>query len=279
MKENKLNIVIPQWQGGGQDLCTWYGAYALKENYLKDDGAVVVDIGTEDIGPVKNDILAYDDIMEDIGKVNEVLKENNPDKIFTLGGGCDADTPCAAWLNKKLNGDMAVVYIDSHGDLNTPKASDSKLYYGMSLRALTGESDPWIIGQLASTVSPNQLILCANRNLDPEELDFKKQNGVSDFPVETIESDPSVVAAEIARKGFNNVYIHIDLDSTDPEEFTLTPVPEPNGLKCDTLVTLIEEIRKSGVRIAGFGILEYCGTKEDKGNDLITRLVDFGKNI
>lgn len=33
MKNNKLTVVIPQWQGGGQDLCTYVGAYAMKENY------------------------------------------------------------------------------------------------------------------------------------------------------------------------------------------------------------------------------------------------------
>ena len=30
----KMTIMIPQWQGGGQDLCTYYGAFAFNENYF-----------------------------------------------------------------------------------------------------------------------------------------------------------------------------------------------------------------------------------------------------
>ena len=60
----KLTIVIPQWQGGGQDLCTYYGAFAYAENYLGGAADATVEISTADIGPVRNGILGYDDILE-----------------------------------------------------------------------------------------------------------------------------------------------------------------------------------------------------------------------
>jgi arginase len=275
----KLNIVIPQWQGGGQDFCTWQGAYALRDNYLQDDSAVTVPIEKGDISPVQNNILGYEDILGAMDQVNAVLKEKKPAKIFTLGGGCDADTPCAAWLNQQYAGDLAVLYIDAHGDLNTPVSSTSKFYYGMSLRALAGEGDPEILRRLAATVKPSQLIMCANRNLDPEEIRYKKACQVSDFPVSRLEEDPSLPAKEVIRKGLQHVYIHIDLDSTDPKEFSLTPVPEPDGLKCSTLLSILQAVRESEAQVVGFGILEYAGTMADKGNSLIESLVRFGKEI
>lgn len=279
MNEKKLNIIIPQWQGGGQDYCTWYGAYALRDNYLKDEQAVTVDIPKNDISATKNNIRGYEDILACMDKVTAVLREKDPEKIFAMGGGCDADTPCSSYLNKKYGGDMAMVYIDAHGDLNTPEASASKLYYGMSLRALCGEGDQGILGKLSSAVRPSQLIMCANRNLDPEEIRFKKEQNVSDFTVETLNNNPGAVAEEIARKGYHHVYIHIDFDSLDPSAFPLTPVKEPDGLKAETLVKLVQAVRESGADIVGFGLLEYCGTAKDTGNALLEKLTAFGKAI
>lgn len=275
---DKLNLVIPQWQGGGQNLNTFHAAYALRDNYLGERPSVTVDIKTDDIAPVEHDVLGYRDILDDMDRVNAVLDAAQPKKIFTLGGGCDSDTPCSAYLNKQVAGDMAMVYIDAHGDLNLPEASESKLYYGMSLRALAGDSAPEIVSRLASHVEPRQLVMGANRNLDPEELRYKADEHVSDFTVAQIEADPACIAREVAAKGYGNVYIHIDFDSLDPNEFTLTPVPEPDGLRCATLAQVVREIAKVS-NVIGFALLEYCGTKADTGNALLEELVEFGASI
>lgn len=275
---DKLNILIPQWQGGGQDLCTYYGAYALKENYLKDSDTVTAEVGTEDISPVKNDILGYDDIVSQIKGVKEILSSEKPSRIFTQGGGCDADIPCGAYLNDLLEGDMAMVYIDAHGDLNLPETSDSKLFYGMSLRTLSGDGDRDIIDLLGSSLKPEQLIMGANRALDPEEINYVKDNGISSYSVDEIENDPGIIAGTIRDKGLSSAYVHIDLDSLDPEEFRLTPVPEPSGLKRNTLLKAVKEIRDV-CDIRGFAIMEYCGTMEDKGDEFLTELISIGLDI
>lgn len=279
MKQKKLTVVIPQWQGGGQDCRTWNGAFALRDQYLKDADAVTVNIGQHAISPLKENILGYDDILHSMDLVNSVLYENNPARIFTIGGGCDADTPCAAWLNSKYKGDMAVIYMDAHGDLNTPESSESKLYYGMSLRALLSDGAPGILNRLASTIRPDQLITCGGRSLDPEETRYLRENNISAFTVEQLEQDPENAAREVIRKGFHHVYIHVDFDCLDPGEFSLTPVPEPDGLRRDTLMAVIRSLQKSGTEIVGFGLLEYAGTMNDSGDLLIDSLVSVGKKL
>lgn len=274
----KLTIVIPQWQGGGQDLCTYDGALAFNENYLGGAADATVEISTADIGPVRNGILGYDDILESMQRVNQELEAFAPSKIFTVGGGCDADTPCAAWLNKVYDGDMAVVYIDSHGDLNTPESSESHLYYGMSLRALAGETAPEYLDHLASAITPAQLITCGARNLDPAELEYKAEHQVTDFTVAALEAEPGLVAAAIAEKGFGNVYIHIDLDVLDPSEFALTPLEEPDGMTKKTLLAVLREI-KAAANVVGFGLLEYSGTMEDKDDPFLAALAEYGMEV
>ena len=122
----KMTIVIPQWQGGGQDLCTYDGAYAMLQNYLGGAADEVIGVSTEDIGPVREGILGYDDILACMKRVGQALTSAEPERIFTVGGGCDADTPCAAWLNKVYDGDMAVV-------IN----SDEDVHYGLVMKVVT----------------------------------------------------------------------------------------------------------------------------------------------
>ena len=71
----KLTIVIPQWQGGGQDLCTYEGAFAYRENYLAGAAGATVEISTADISPVREGILGYDDILESMQRVNRELQK------------------------------------------------------------------------------------------------------------------------------------------------------------------------------------------------------------
>ena len=278
MEDKKLTIVIPQWQGGGQDLSTYYGAFAMHENYLHGKADKVVEISDAEISPVEENILGYADILDGMQRVNEALEEYDPEKIFTIGGGCDADTPCAAWLNEIYDGDMAVVYIDAHGDLNTPASSDSHLYYGMSLRALAGDSAPEYIENLASTIDPEQLITCGARNLDPEEHRYKKHHDIPDFTVEQLEKDPGLVARTIAEKGYSTVYIHIDFDVLDQAEFQLTPLDEPDGMTKENLLDIIYAIRDVA-DVVGFGLLEYSGTMEDEGDPFLEELVAYGLEV
>lgn len=272
----KLNVLIPFWQGGGRDLRTYRGAYNLKNNYANDVDMEIVDVSTADIAPTENDVLGYSDILNGLDDVNYVLREKSPENIFLIGGSCESGISCIAWLNKRYAGNMAIVYIDAHGDLNTPQASDSKLFYGMGLRALTGESDPEILDKLFSTVDPKQIIMCGNRNLDEEESRFKEEHNVSDFTAGELNSDPTVVAKEIIKKGMDNVFIHIDLDCLDPSEFSESQVPEPDGLTCEALISILEKIGETS-NVVGLGILEYTGDENDKSNKLLKRLVQYGK--
>lgn len=274
MNNRGMTIVIPQWQGGGEDRSTYEGAYAFLNHYLEGKADAVIEISREPVSPLREGVLGLDDILAGMRNVKRVLNEESPGRIFTVGGGCDADAPCAAWLNKVYDGDLAVVYIDSHGDLNTPDSSESHLYYGMSLRALAGESAEEILEEMPSAISPRQLFTCAMRNLDPEEIRFKGRHAVDDFTVAELADSPQSVANAIRAKGFHNIYIHIDLDALDPGEFALTPVPEPDGMTKEALLNLCRSISEAG-NIVGFGLLEYSGTESDFGDPFLEELAAF----
>lgn len=58
----------------------------------------------------------------------ERLREDAPDKVFILGGGCDADVPVIVYLSEKYQSDLTIIWLDAHGDLNTPGESASSLF-------------------------------------------------------------------------------------------------------------------------------------------------------
>jgi arginase len=69
----------------------------------------------------------------------ERLREDAPDKVFILGGGCDADVPVIVYLSEKYQSDLTIIWLDAHGDLNTPGESASSLFYGVPLRSIMDE--------------------------------------------------------------------------------------------------------------------------------------------
>ena len=56
-----------------------------------------------------------------------------------IGGTCGAEIAPVAYLNNHYESDLAILWFDAHGDLNTPKTSLSGHFHGMVLRTLLGE--------------------------------------------------------------------------------------------------------------------------------------------
>lgn len=78
----KLNLIVPQWQGGGQDLSTYYGAKVLAERYLPAVSKSTVPVSMDKLSPKKNGIWGYDDILQEMRLMKAVITESMPEKIF-----------------------------------------------------------------------------------------------------------------------------------------------------------------------------------------------------
>jgi arginase family enzyme len=118
----------------------------------------------------------------------------------------------------------------------------------------------------------------ANRALDPEEVRYQRENGVVSLSVEELEENPAALAEAIRARGIDAAYVHINLDCLDPRAFSLMPVPEPDGLRCNTLLEVVRAIADA-CELRGFSIMEYCGTAEDADNELLGELVGIGLGI
>lgn len=277
MEKNHLNLLVPGWQGGGQDISTYEGGLELKDYYLQSCQLTEVQVSKDPLSETKNDIVAYDDLLRQMKDINKCVGDKHPDTIFTIGGGCDVGIIPVSHLNNLYDGEITLLYFDAHGDMNTPRASSSKLFYGMSLRMLLGEGDSKMGELLFSTVSPSQLILLGTRDLDEAEEVFIKENQITVLPVDEIEASVNQVVEAVKQKGNGKLCIHIDLDVLEPSRFPYAPIPVADGLRDETLLNIIKEL-DDRFEIVGFGLLEYAPSGQ-REHPLVSALIQTGLNL
>jgi arginase len=137
--------------------------------------------------------------------------------------------------------DARVLWLDAHGDFNTPDTTPSGFLGGMCLAAACGL---WDSG-FGSGLDPAHVVMCGVRDVDPGERVLLDTRGVG--LVET----PSQLADVLDG---HSVFVHLDLDVVDP---TILPAkfPAPGGLSDGGLRTLLAEVGEAvdliGAEITG----------------------------
>jgi len=170
-------------------------------------------------------------ILEAGGQVDDALTAGRLPVL--LAGECSiALTTLPTVLRHRP--DAVILWLDAHGDFNTPETTLTESLSGM---ALAGACGHWNAGLIADTVPEDRVVLAGVRDLDEDErkaLERSDVTVVGASPVETL------VAVKNALDGAP-VYIHLDLDVIDPAVFPARE-PAPGGLAPEKLFDLIEAV-------------------------------------
>lgn len=272
-----LNLLFPQWQGSGPSNCLFYGPNRLA-HACTDIGFVHMPVKEKEQLGVSRNILGYGTILSQLDRTKKAIERLNPTSVMVIGGDCGVELAPVSFMNQIHGGNLALVWLDAHADLNTPESSPSKHFHGMPLRTLCGEGEPTILAQCFSSLSPNQVILAGVRQLDPAEQTFIRDHAVTQVSVREMAADPTSICREIRKKVFDNVYIHIDMDVLDPKAYPHVKHPTPHGLKTNVLEKIISEIAAS-FSVAGLGIVEFTLDRPDASDRpeliLIKQLMDL----
>jgi arginase len=250
-----LRLLFPQWQGSGHARAKelYQGALSLKP-FLPPH---TVEIEVEEVDTeISNKIQHYGDIVLNFEEALELIQKARPKKLVTIGGDCGVDAAPATYLNS-IYKDLAVVWIDTHGDLNTPESSPSKAFHGMVLRTILGEGDMALLEKLPSKLSPDQIFLAGVREFDPPELSYSEENRLKLFGIKDLETNQDALIEVMQARGFKNLHIHLDLDVLDASEFASTCYPTANGLSVEGLLKLLELLQKD-MNVVGFTMTEFA---------------------
>lgn len=251
-----LILINPQWQGGG-DIITYDGAKEFEKLYLKGKEYITAPVSTETELTIQNNIIGYNVIIHQMKQAYALLRESGAERVFAVGGGCDADVPIVAYLNKIYDGKLFVIWCDAHGDLNSPEESQTGLFYGMPARALL-DGDKRFSQVIEKPLDKEQLIHIGGRDLDEAEESFMRDNNIFRLPHMGSEQ----LNDKLSQHKDWHVYIHLDLDVLSPTEFPHTPLPVPGGESCADVLAMLQYI-KTNYLFAGLGLYEYLPCKAE----------------
>ena len=157
---------------------------------------------------------------------------------------------------------LGVLWIDAHGDMNTPETSASGNVHGMPLAALVGpqpEELARIRGGDMPAVEPGRTVLLGVRSLDEMEKGLIRRSGVHVFTMQGIDRDgiASVAERALAILGRDGAALHVslDVDACDPAIAPGVGTPVPGGLTYREAHLMMEVIAGAG-RLASLDLVE-----------------------
>jgi arginase len=183
-------------------------------------------------------------LLEAGGQVDDALTGGNLPLL--LAGECSISlTTLGTALGHRP--EAKVLWLDAHGDFNTPETSPSGYLGGMSLAGACRVWDPGIGGPVAS----ERVVLAGVRDLDSEERRLLERSDATVIGASVVET---LVAVKNALDGAP-VYVHLDLDVIDPGIFP-AQFPAPGGLAPEKLFDLLEAVTEEcelvGLEVTAF---------------------------
>ncbi len=190
--------------------------------------------------------------------------------------------------HREVGGEIGVIWVDAHTDVNTPETTPSGNIHGMSLAVLLGEGVRTLvgIGGEGPAVRPEHVSVIGARRVDPGEREFVRRLGVRVFTMSEIDErgigSCMDEALERANDGTAGIHRSFDLDSLDPLEAPGVGTPVAGGLTYREAHLVCEKAARSG-RLLSMEVVELNPVL-DLGNQTARLAVElvcsaFGKTI
>lgn len=148
-------------------------------------------------------------------------------------------------------GEVGVIWVDAHTDMNTPQTSPSGNIHGMSVAVLLGDGPPELvnIGGEGAALKPAQVAMIGVRSVDTIERQTVLDRGVEVYTMREIdEQGIATVARQVLVKfgHLERIHVSFDLDSLDPRHAPGVGTPVIGGLTYREAHLLMEILADSG---------------------------------
>lgn len=183
-------------------------------------------------------------------------------------------------FRRALGTRIGLVYMDAHGDFNTPETTPSGLIGGMNVAITAGRGPKQLVEMFGhSPLLPEEnIVLYGTRELDSMEEMALAESKVRVYTREKIREDGvEKVVKEILhdlKLRCDNVYVNVDLDVLDETEMSAQSQPVRDGLSIHEFQKTLQAIVKSG-KLCGIAIMVFNAIKDTKGLEArkVVRLV------
>ena len=175
---------------------------------------------------------------------------------------------------RRTNKPTGLIWVDAHGDMNTPASSDSGNVHGMPLASLLGPEPAELsrIGGFSPKVLPEHTVLIGIRNLDNREKEIVRESRVHVFTMKDIDRAGIAAVVEqalaLAGKDTAGVHVSFDLDVCDPSIAPGVGTPVKGGLDYREAHMVMEVIADSGL-LRALDIVEVNPILDDRNTTAV----------
>jgi arginase len=244
-----------------------------------------------DLGDVETSGIASDTGPENLRNFPQFLKDTDnisatagkvgaEDFVFCLGGGCELIVGTLAGFKSVFTGKPGVVWLDAHGDFNTPETSASGYIGGMGLAMACGRGPR--LSPRVETARPllteENIVHIGSRALDPAEHQAMSASAMKLYSAESVRSEGMAKVAKDTANYLSDrcdwIVCHLDVDAVDPEFNPGVNFPEPSGLSIVDVTEMVRALQRTGkLRIFNLTAYNPLFDRDVKSRDTLLSLV------
>ncbi|KPV51469.1 arginase [Kouleothrix aurantiaca] len=220
---------------------------------VRDKGNVAVPLAEQLELPAAGEKLRYLDAITEINiQLAREVQAAVADGAFPLILGGDHSLSIGSISGVARGRRIGVIWVDAHGDFNTPETTPSGNIHGMSVAALTGRGNPRLASLLGGgpVLRDSDVVMVGIRDLDPAERAALRQSGIQVFTMHDIDRRglASVMEEALMRvsMGTAGVHVSLDMDALDPAAAPGVGTPVLGGISYREAHLAMEMIAQSG---------------------------------
>ena len=199
----------------------------------------------------------YEQVIDANTKLyHETLASHEAGAFPVILGGDHSIAAGSIQATAKHFKNIGIIWVDAHGDWNSPESSESGNMHGMPFSAVCGAGPDCMIdfGQGPVIVDPKHCVQIAGRDIDREERIRMKEYGVTVFSIADVDrmGMPAVIeeAIKIAGGETEGIHLSFDVDGITPESAPGTGTRVHSGLTLREAFYLVETLYESGKVLA-----------------------------
>ena len=251
-------------------------------------------LGFKDLGDVKLSAIGTDSGPSNLRNFPQFLRDtesvlraasevDSDDFVFCLGGECALITGTLAAFKTKFKGQPGMLWMDAHGDFNTPETTISGFIGGMCLAFACGRGPKLTpsIEDVMPLLNEENVVHLASRSLDPLESKAMQSSPLRLYSASDVHKiGLQTVAREVAyylAERTDWIVCHLDVDSIDPRIISAVDFREEGGLTLEGVRTVIDALQMTGklrvLDLAAYNpLLDH---DNDSGNKLVKLTSDI----
>ncbi len=201
---------------------------------------------------------------------------------FVIGGDHSLGLGSIAGASKFFN-NLAVIWIDAHGDINTYKTSPSGNSHGMPLSAAMGVGEDSMVNVYydGAKIKPENVYIIGARDLDEGEIKLAKELNLNLYTMDKVKEIGiknliEEVSNKINSSNVDGVHLSYDIDVLDKSIVPGTGTPVENGFTLEEGKQVLEGfLRTSLVKSMDLVELNTYLDENDTTANVCIQLVDW----